>query len=91
MGISVKVIFVDRYQLPVGVSKGTINMGLSDFAYSASIYDPAGTRLYRSRITRGEDVGPLMFDVPDGATVLVIEDKNPRLKQVFSSYEIILE
>ena len=58
-----------------------------EYAFRVSIFDAQGRRLFRTRAK-----GELAFDIPSepGSLYLKIEDKNPTLKQLFTSYEITI-
>ena len=79
--------FEDTYRLPMVVSRGSIGMDQEEFAFSVSIYSVDGERLWRQRAK-----GQLSFDIPAAAIggELLVEDKNPGLRQVFTAYEISL-
>ncbi len=79
--------FADSYQLPMQTGRASITTSNTQYAFSVSIYSADGQRLARQRAR-----GQLDFEIPDGAAggSLLIEDKNPSLKQVFTTYEISL-
>lgn len=79
--------FADTYQLPLQARRGSITAADTQYAFSVSIYSADGQRLSRKRAR-----GQLNFEIPEGAAGgdLLIEDKNPALKQVFTAYEISL-
>ncbi len=79
--------FVDYLKLPGAAVKGRIVTRAPEFAFRVSIFDEQGRRLFRTRAK-----GELAFDIPSepGSLYLKIEDKNPTLKQLFTSYEITI-
>ncbi len=79
--------FEDTYRLPMSAMHATIEMNEDEYPFSVSIYSVDGERLWRKR-TKGQ----ISFDIPIGAAggELLVEDKNPGLRQVFTAYEISL-
>ena len=79
--------FEDTYRLPMTVGRGTVQMHDEEYPFGIAIYSVDGERLWRQRA-----IGQMNFEIPAGAAggELVVEDKNPSLKQVFTGYEILL-
>ncbi len=67
--------------------RGTVQMHDDEYPFGIAIYSVDGERLWRQRA-----IGQMNFEIPAGAAggELVVEDKNPSLKQVFTGYEILL-
>lgn len=81
--------FVDLLRLPEGARRATLKMATEKFAFRVGILDANGKRLYRSR-EKGSTEFEIPSDIPADAAPLYlkIEDKNPTLKQLFTSYEV---
>ncbi len=79
--------FEDTYRLPMAGGSGTVQMHDDEYPFGIAIYSVDGERLWRQRA-----IGQMNFEIPAGAAggELVVEDKNPSLKQVFTGYEILL-
>ena len=79
--------FEDTYRLPMSGARATVQMLDDEYPFGVAIYSVDGERLWRQRAN-----GQMSFEIPAGAAggELVVEDKNPVLKQAFTGYEILL-
>jgi len=78
--------FIDVMQIPTQAIKGEITLSNPELAFRVTVSNEKGKRLFRSRAQKGS----LDFEIPKhtGIVLLTIEDKTPKLKQVFTSYEL---
>jgi hypothetical protein len=79
--------FVDIYKLPKNSSKIDIKMTNKKIKYRISLLKQSGKKITRSATVSKN----ISVDIPQEAIYLKIEDRTPKLKQEFTSYEIFIK